>query len=87
LVCGRNLFGGWAIPEGLEVQSFPVIEDQQAFMKSETDLFKLKPVFLTNDGPALRVRRMVKEKIRLEQAGTQPADALGDGKSSPIPWS
>lgn len=49
----------------------PVIEAQQSYMKSETDLFKMKPILLSTDAPAVRARRMLKERAEKEQQQRQ----------------
>ena len=46
----------------------PVIEAQQAYMRSETDLFKMRPILLSTDAPAVRARRILKERVEKEQA-------------------
>lgn len=58
-----------------ETQDAPMLEAQQKFMGTETDLIKLRPVVLKPDTASLQSRRLMKQRRRAE-AGGEPATAI-----------
>ena len=64
-----------AVKEIFETQDGPMLEAQQAFMGSETDLIQLRPVVLKPDTAGLMSRRMMKQRRRAE-AGMDMSEVM-----------
>ena len=58
-----------------ETQDGPMVEAQQRDMGESTDFLDHKPIILAADAAGVLARRIVKQKLRAEHAGSEQAEA------------